>query len=171
MKERKAAVTMKGKPLTLLGDDVQVGQKAADFSAVNQDMQNVKLSDFAQTLRIITTYPSLDTPVCDIMAKRFNEEAAKLGDDVNVLAISMDLPFAQKRWCAASDAQNIITLSDYKNTEFGAGYGVLIKELRLLARSIFIVDKHGVIRYKELVSEIADQPDYESAVKAVKELV
>jgi len=170
MNERKGIVTMKGKPVTLTGTPVKVGQKAPDFEVVANDLSTVKLSSFAGKTCIIASVPSLDTSVCDIETRRFNEEAGKLGGDVVVLTISMDLPFAQKRWCGAAGIKNIQTLSDYRDASFGKAYGVLIKELRLLARAVFVVDKAGVVRYVQIVPEIATEPDYNAALKAVKEL-
>lgn len=170
MKERKNAITMKGNPLTLLGDAVKVGQKAPDFAAVANDLSVVKFSSFSGRVCIISSVPSLNTSVCDIMTRRFNEEAGKLGTDVAVLTISMDLPFAQKRWCGAAGVQNVQTLSDYRVADFGKKYGVLIKDLRLLARAVFVVDKNGVIRYIEIVKELASEPDYEAALKIAKEV-
>ena len=170
MNERKGIVTMKGKPVTLTGTPVKVGQKAPDFEVVANDLSTVKLSSFAGKTCIIASVPSLDTSVCDIETRRFNEEAGKLGGDIVVLTISMDLPFAQKRWCGAAGIKNIQTLSDYRDASFGKAYGVLIKELRLLARAVFVVDKAGVVRYVQIVPEIATEPDYNAALKAVKEL-
>jgi thiol peroxidase len=171
MKEQKGVVTMKGNPLTLLGNELGVGDPAPDFEVVAQDLSPIGLSEFQGKVCIITSVPSLDTPVCDVMTRKFNEEATALGDDVVVLAVSMDLPFAQKRWCAAADIKNVHTFSDYKEASFGQGYGVLIKDLRLLARAVFVVDKEGVIRYMEVVDELTNEPDYEAALKAAKELV
>jgi thiol peroxidase len=170
MNERKGIVTMKGKPVTLTGTPVNVGQKAPDFEVVANDLTTVKLSSFAGKTYIIASVPSLDTSVCDIETRRFNEEAGKLGSDVVVLTISMDLPFAQKRWCGAAGVKNVQTLSDYRDASFGKAYGVLIKELRLLARAVFVVDKAGVVRYVQIVPEIATEPDYNAVLKAVKEL-
>jgi thiol peroxidase len=170
MNERKGIVTMKGKPVTLTGTPVKVGQKAPDFEVVANDLSTVKLSSFAGKTCIIASVPSLDTSVCDIETRRFNEEAGKLGGDVVVLTISMDLPFAQKRWCGAAGIKNVQTLSDYRDASFGKAYGVLIKELRLLARAVFVADKAGVVRYVQIVPEIATEPDYNAVLKAVKEL-
>lgn len=170
MAERKGLVTMKGNPVTLLGNEVKVGQAAPDFNAVANDLSVVSLSNFKGKKCIISAVPSLDTPVCDIETKRFNEEAAKLGADVQVLTISMDLPFAQKRWCAASNATNVKTLSDHREASFGKNYGVLIKEFGLLARSIFVLDKDGKVQYIQLVKEIATEPDYKAVLDAVKKI-
>ncbi len=170
MEERTGVVTMKGKPITLNGTAVKVGQKAPDFEVVANDLSTVKVSSFAGKTCIIASVPSLDTSVCDTETRRFNEEAGKLGGDVVVLTISMDLPFAQKRWCGAAGIKNIQILSDHRGASFGSAYGVLIKELRLLARAVFVVDKAGVVRYVQIVPEIATEPDYDAVLKAVKEL-
>ena len=170
MQERKGMITMKGNPLTLVGKEVKVGDMAPDFEVVANDMSVVKFSSYRGKICIICSVPSLDTSVCDIETRRFNEEAGKLGSDVAVLTISMDLPFAQKRWCGAAGVKNVQTLSDYREASFGEAYGVLIKELRLLARAVFVVDKKGAIRYIQLVKEVASEPDYEAALNAVKGL-
>jgi len=169
--ERKDVITMKGNPLTLVGDEVNVGDAAADFEVVANDLSTVKLSSFSGKVCIISSVPSLDTPVCDTMTRRFNEAAGELGEDVVVLTISMDLPFAQSRWCGAAGVENVQTLSDYREAGFGEAFGVLIKELRLLARAVFVVNKEGIIRYIEIVDELTNEPDYEAALKAAKELV
>jgi thiol peroxidase len=169
MTERKGVITMKGKPLTLTGKEVKVGDKAPDAEVVANDLSEVKLSSYRGKVCIITSVPSLDTSVCDIETRRFNEEAGKL-DGVVVLTISMDLPFAQKRWCGAAGVKNVVTLSDYRYASFGTEFGVLIKELRLLARTVFVVDKAGIVRYKQIVPELATEPDYDAALKAAKGL-
>jgi len=170
MEEYKGIVTIKGDPLTLIGSKVEVGQQAPDFEVLNGELSPVRLSAFAGKICIISSVPSLDTPVCDVQTRRFNEETKKLRDDVLILTISMDLPFAQKRWCGAAGIENVKTLSDHRNVSFGKAFGVLIKELRLLARSIFVVDKEGVIRYIEIVDELTHEVNYEAALKAVKEI-
>jgi thiol peroxidase len=170
MEERSSIVTMKGEPLTLLGPEVKVDETAPDFEAAANDLSAVKLSSFRGKVCIILAVPSLDTPVCDAQTRKFNEVAGQLGDDTVVLTISMDLPFAQTRWCAAAGIENVVTLSDYKEAAFGKAYGVLIKDLRLLARAVFVVDREGVIRYVKIVPEIASHPDYEAVLAAVKEL-
>ncbi len=171
MKERKNLITMKGKPLTLLGKDVKVGDKAPNFKVIANDLSSVDFSSFRGKICVITSVPSLDTSTCDRMTRRFNEEAAKLGSDVTVLTISMDLPFAQKRWCGAAGINNVQTLSDHTDASFGTAYGVLIKELRLLARAVFIVDRDGIVRYTQLVSELSNEPDYQPVLDAVKGLL
>ena len=171
MEERTGAVTLKGNPMTLVGPKISVGQPAPDVELVANDLSAVKLASFKGKVCIVTSVPSLDTPVCDTETRRFNEEAAKLGDDVVVLAISTDLPFAQARWCGAAGVKNVQTLSDHREVAFGTAYGVLIKELRLLARAIFVVDKDGVVRYTELVKEVADEPNYDATLAAAKGLL
>lgn len=168
MQERAGVITMKGNPLTLLGPEVKVGQKAPDFTVVNNQLSPVKLSDFRGKTVIISSVPSLDTGVCDKQTHRFNEEATALGDSVAVLTISVDLPFAQGRWCGAAGVKNVKTLSDYQRADFGSQYGLLIKDLRLLARAVIVIDKAGVVRYVQLVPEIATEPDYAAAVNAAK---
>ncbi len=171
MKERKGLVSMKGQPLTLLGNELKVGDVAPDCEVVGKDLKPVKLSSFKGKVCIISSLPSLDTSVCNIMTRKFNEDAAALGSDVVVLAISMDLPFAQDRWCVAADVQNVETFSDHRSGAFGEAFGVLIKDLRLLARSVFVLDREGIIRYIEIVEELSSEPDYEAALKAAKDLV
>jgi len=170
MEERTGIVTMKGKSVTLIGPAIKVGQKAPDFEVVANDMTTVKFSSFAGKTCIIASVPSLDTSVCDLEIRTFNEKAAQLGDGVVMLTISMDLPFAQKRWCGAAGIKNLQTLSDYRQASFGKAYGVLIKDLRLLARAVFVVDNKGIVRYVQIVPEIATEPDYDAALKAVQEL-
>jgi len=168
MEERRGIVTMNRNSVTLIGPDIKVGDKAPDFTALNSELLDVKLSDFSGKTKVISVTPSLDTPVCDIETRRFNQEAAGLGADVQILTISMDLPFAQKRWCGAHDIKSVLTLSDYREAAFGATYGVLIKDLRLLARAVFVVDREGRIRYIQLVKEITTEPDYRAVIEAVK---
>jgi thiol peroxidase len=171
MQERDGLVTMKGNPITLMGNELQVGDKAPDFVAIDNDLTPVSFDSFRGKVCIISSVPSLDTPVCDMETRRFNDEAGRLGDEVEILTISMDLPFAQKRWCGAAGVDRVQTLSDHRDAAFGQAYGVLIKDLRLLARAVFVVDKEGSIRHIELVKEIASEPDYDSVLTAVKELV
>jgi len=167
--ERRGAVTFKGSPLTLVGPELKVGSPAPEFEALAQDLSPVNLSRFKGKTVLISVTPSLDTPVCDQQAKRFNEEAAKL-PNVQIVNISVDLPFAQKRWCGASGVDRIMTLSDHRETSFGRAYGTLVKELRLLARAIFVVDAGGRIRYVEYVPEISSHPNYDAALAAVRRL-
>src|SRR6478672_3012441 len=167
--ERAGATTMKGKPLTLVGPELKPGDRAPDFSMVDNGLKPVTLGDTGSTVRIFSVVPSLDTPVCDAQTKRFNEEAASL-PGVEIYTVSMDLPFAQKRWCGAFGVDNVKMVSDHKSGSFGEHYGTLIKELRIESRAIFVVDKNDVIRHAEYVKEVADHPDYESAMKIAKEL-
>ena len=171
MTEREDLITMKGNPLTLVGDELKVGRQAPNFELLANDLSTVELSSFRHKVCIISSVPSLDTPVCDAMTRRFNEQATKLGGDVVVLTVSMDLPFAQKRWCGAAGIQNVQTLSDHRDASFATAFGVLIKELRLLARAVFVLDKEGVIRYMQLVKELTDEPNYEAPLKVAKELL
>ncbi|PTN37562.1 thiol peroxidase [Desulfonatronum sp. SC1] len=171
MKERFGLITLKGQPITLTGNTVQEGDAAPDFQVVDNDFKPFSFSSLKDKVAIITSVPSLDTPVCDLEARRFNQEAVKLGDDVQILVISMDLPFAQKRWCAAAGVNNVLTLSDHKDASFGTQYGMLIKELRLLARAVFVVDRQKSIRYMELVKEVGQEPNYELALDAAKKLL
>jgi thiol peroxidase len=166
-----ATVTFQGNPLTLVGNQVKVGDAAPDAELLANDLSPVKLSSLSGKVRVILSVPSLDTPVCDTETRKFNEQAASLGDDVVVLAVSMDLPFAQARWCGAAGVEAVRTLSDHHTAEFGNAYGVLIKELRLLTRAVFVVDREGSIRYIEIVDEITNEPNYEAALKAAGELV
>lgn len=171
MRERTGIITFKGKPMTLLGPDVNVGDRAPDFRAVDNGLAPVTLADFKGKVKIISAVPSLDTPVCDMETRRFNQEAAKLPVDVVVLTVSLDLPFAQKRWCAAAGIDKVKTLSDYQDRSFAAAYGVLIKELKLLSRSLFVIDKGDVVRYVQHVKEVAQEPDYAAVLAAAKALL
>ncbi|MCJ7686437.1 MAG: thiol peroxidase [Desulfobacteraceae bacterium] len=170
MEERAGIITMKGNPLTLVGKDLQVGDPAPDFEVLDNDLSPVRLSSYRGKVCVISSVPSLDTPVCDMETLRFNEEADKLSADVQILTISMDLPFAQKRWCGAAGVDKVVTLSDHRNASFGTAYGVLIKELRLLARAGFILDREGIVRYIQIVKEVTDEPDYDAVLEAVKKL-
>jgi len=171
MQERTGLVTFGGKPVTLLGPELKVGDDAPDVEVTDNDLNPVKLSTFKGKVAIVAAVASLDTNTCDVETRRFNEELGKLSDDVVVLTISMDLPFAQKRWCGAAGVEAVKTFSDHKTAAFGEAWGVLIKELRLLARAVFVVDREGDIRYVELLSEVGNEPNYEAALKAVKELL
>lgn len=168
MEARSGVVTFKGGPVTLLGPALKVGDKAPDFRVVDTTLAEVTLADSKGKTRLISTLPSIDTPVCDTETRRFNEEAAKLPDNVIILTISMDLPFAQKRWCAAAGVERVKLLSDYQERSFALAYGVLIKELGLLSRSIFVVDPDDIIRYVEHVPEVTAEPDYAAALDAAK---
>ncbi|UJW58633.1 thiol peroxidase [Salipaludibacillus agaradhaerens] len=160
-------VTFKEQPVTLVGDDISVGDKAPDFTVLATDLSEITLSDSKGKIRLISVVPSIDTGVCDQQTRRFNEEAAKL-ENVEILTISVDLPFAQKRWCAAAGIDNVQTLSDHRDLDFGKKYGVAIEELRLLARAIFVVDSSDTVVYVEYVPEVSQHPNYEEAINAVK---
>jgi thiol peroxidase len=170
MKDRHGLITMKGNPLTLTGNEVKVGEKAPDFVALDNDLAPVQFSSYRGKVCILSAVPSLDTPVCDMETRRFNEEAIRLGTDILILTISMDLPFAQKRWCAAAGVDKVKTLSDHRDASFGTSFGVLIKELRLLARAVFLVDRQGIIQYIQLVKEVTKEPDYDAILSALKKL-
>ena len=171
MEERTDIITMKGNPLTLIGKELKVGDSAPDLEVLDNNLSPVKLSSFRGKICVISSVPSLDTPVCDMETRRFNQEAGKLSAEIQMLTISMDLPFAQKRWCGAAGVDNVVTLSDHRNASFGTAYGVLIKELRLLARSVVVVDREGIIRYIQMVNEISKEPDYDAIMNAVNNLV
>ena len=170
MEEHTGLITFMGNPLTLVGNRPAVGDQAPDFTVLDNDLSPVAFSSFRGRVCILAAVPSLDTPVCDMETRRFNEAAGKLGADVAILTISMDLPFAQKRWCGAAGVDKVQTLSDHRDAQFGTAYGVLIKELRLLARAVFVADRDGVIRYVQLVEEVTHEPDYEAVLKAVADL-
>ncbi len=168
MADRKGAVTMKGNPLTLTGNEIKIGQPAPDVTLVANDLSPVNLSSFKGKKIVVLSMPSLDTGVCDMETRKFNEEATKLGPEVKILAVTMDLPFAQKRWCGAAGVKNVLTLSDYKEASFGNAFGVLIKELKLLARTIFVIDSQGKVQYSQVVKEVTSEPDYAAVIDAVK---
>jgi len=159
-----------GNPLTLLGNELKVGESAPDFVVLDNNLSPVSFSSFRGKVCILSSVPSLDTPVCDMETKKFNEEAGRLGKDIAILTISMDLPFAQKRWCAAAGVAHVQTLSDHREASFGSACGVLIKELRLLARAIFLIDRKGVIQYIQFVKEISKEPDDEEVFNALRKL-
>ncbi len=171
MAEQKGLITFKGNPLTLVGNEVKVGQKAPDFVVIDNNLSPVKFSSYLGKVCIISSVVSLDTPVCDIQTRKFNEEASRLGPNVAILTISMDLPFAQKRWCGAAGVDRLQTLSDHRDASFGNAYGVLIKELRLLARAVFVADAKGILRYKQVVKEVTNEPDYGAALAELKKLM
>lgn len=170
MPERTNAVTFKGKPVTLEGDEVKVGQKAPDFQLTGTDMSAKSLSDYGDKVKIVSVVPSLDTAVCDTQTRTFNEKAAALGDDVVLLTVSMDLPMAQKRWCGAAGIDRLECLSDFKDHSFGQAYGLRIKELGLLSRAVLVLDRDNTVRYVQLVPEIAQEPDYGPALEAARKL-
>jgi len=161
---------MRGNPVTLAGSEVKVGEAAPDFVALDNSLTPVKFSSFRGKICVLSSVPSLDTPVCDMETRKFNEEAGRLGSDVAILTISMDLPFAQKRWCGAAGVNKVQTLSDHRDASFSTSFGVLIKELRLLARAVFLIDRKGVIQYIQVVKEITKEPDYEAIWSALRKL-
>jgi thioredoxin-dependent peroxiredoxin len=163
--ERQGATTLRGNPLTVLGPALKPGEKAPDFKAVDDSLKDVNLAGTGDGIRIFSVVPSLDTPVCDAQTKRFNEEAGKL-PNVTMYSISMDLPFAQKRWCGAYGVDHVKMVSDHRDGSFGQAYGTLIKDLRIMSRAIFVIDKNNVIRHVEYVKEVADHHNYEAALSA-----
>jgi thioredoxin-dependent peroxiredoxin len=163
-------ITFKGNPMTLVGADLKVGDAAPDFTLVDNSLTPVNLASYAGKIKVISAVPSLDTPVCDTETRRFNQEAAGLPADVAVLTVSVDLPFAQKRWCGAAGIDKVVTLSDYRDRSFGLAYGVVIDELKLLSRSIFVVDRNNTIRYIQHVPEVTQEPDYAAVIAAVRQL-
>jgi thiol peroxidase len=168
--ERKGAVTLKGNPMTLIGPELRVGDKAPDFSCIDNTLKPVTLAGTAGRVRIFSVVPSLDTPVCDAQTKRFNEEAART-PGMEIYTISVDLPFGQKRYCNNYGIDNIKMLSDHRDTSFGENYGTLIKELRIESRAIFVLDKDDVLHHVQYVKEVGEHPDYESALKTARSLV
>ena len=168
MQERTGVVTFKGQPMTLLGPELRAGQPAPDFHVVDKNLRPVNLATYAGKIKVFNVVPSLDTPVCDQQTRKFNEIAADLVENVVILTVSMDLPFAQARWCGAAGVDRVITLSDYQEQSFGKNYGVLIKELKLLTRAVIIVDSSDTVRYVQIVPEIAQLPDFDDALNALK---
>ena len=166
--ERKGIITMQGNPLTLAGNEVRAGDKAPDFSVLDSGMAEKSLADYKGKVKLISVTPSLDTPVCDLQINRFEKDATDLSSDVVVLNISVDLPFAIKRFCSTGSIDMVAALSDHRGVTFGEAYGVVIMELRLLARSIFVIGKDDIVRYVQVVSEQTDEPDYDAAIEAVK---
>jgi len=168
MADRTGIITMKGGPLTLTGNPVKVGDKAPAFTVLDNGLAPKTLADYKGKVVILSTVPSLDTPTCDVETRRFNTEAAALGKDIVILTVSMDLPFAQARWCGAAGVDQVVTLSDHRDASLGQAFGLIIKELRLLARAVLVIDKNGVITHQEIVSEVANEPDYAAAIAAAK---
>jgi len=171
MSERTGIITMHGNPLTLKGNEVKSGDPAPDATLLDNDLNPVTISSYRGKVCVISSVPSLDTPVCDIETRRFNQEAEALGNDVVILTVSMDLPFAQKRWCGAAGVERVITLSDHRDASFGEAYGMLVKELRLLARAVHVIDREGVVRYIQVVNELSEEPDYTAVINEIKKLV
>jgi len=169
--ERANAATLKGNPLTLIGPELKVGDKAPDAVVSKNLVDEIHLSEYAGKVRLISSVPSLDTGVCDAQTRRFNEEASKLGEDVVILTISADLPVAQARWCGAAGVDKVVVLSDHKRASFGENYGLLIKELRLDMRAVLVIDKNDTIQYVQVLSEMTEHPDYDAAIAALKKLI
>ena len=164
-------ITFHNNPLTLVGRVIKEGGKAPDFSVTGQDLKEVKLSDFSGKIKILTSFPSLDTPVCDLQVKEFNKRATAISSEVAIVGISKDLPFAQKRFCETFEIKNIGVFSDYKTSSFGINYGLLIKELNLLARSVWILDRNDTIRYIQIVPELTQAPNYQEVIAKLEEVV
>ena len=169
--KKTGVITFKGNPMTLLGPELKVGAAAPEFKVVDNGLQPVNLADSQGKVRVITVVPSLDTPVCDTMTRKFNEEAGKLPENVVVYTVSLDLPFAQKRWCGNAGIEKVKTLSDYQERSFGLNYGLLIDELKLLARAVLVIDQKGTIAYQEIVKEVTAEPDYTAALAAARALL
>ncbi|CAH0117588.1 MULTISPECIES: thiol peroxidase [unclassified Paenibacillus] len=169
--ERTNVATFKGNPLTLIGPELKVGDQAPDFKLNKNLLEQASLQDYAGKIKLISVVPSIDTGVCDAQTRRFNEEASKLGDNVVILTVSADLPFAQARWCGAAGVDKVVMLSDYKSNSFGEAYGVLIKEFQLDMRAVFVIDANDKISYVEVLKEMTEHPDYDKAIEAVKALV
>jgi len=168
IQERKGVATFQGNPLTLLGPALKVGDKAPDFKLIDTGLKPVTLADSKGKTRLISVVPSIDTPVCDLQTKRFNQEASKLSANVAVITVSMDLPFAQGRWCGLAGADKVQMLSDYQEHAFGKAYGVLIQELKLLSRAVFVIGPDDKIQYVQYVKEVTEHPDYDKALQSLK---
>lgn len=171
MTEKNRSINWRGTPVNLSGNEVKAGDPAPDCELVANDLSPVRLSSYQGKIRILSSVPSLDTPTCDMETRKFNDMAASMHADTVILTVSMDLPFAQKRWCGAAGVDKVITLSDHLKGEFGQAYGVMIEGKRLLARAVFLVDRDGVVRHVEVVSELANEPDYDAILKKLAELV
>lgn len=171
MEKNSVKVTFGGNPITLIGKEVKVGQAAEDFTVLSSALKPVKLSNYEGKVKIISVFPSVDTSVCSAQNHRFNKEASTLGDKIQIVGISNDLPFALGRYCGAEGIDRIVTLSDHKDVDFGLKYGFLIQELRLLTRGVIVVDKNNIVRYVEYVPEVTHEPNYDAAIKVAKELV
>lgn len=169
MEKRTGVITFAGGPLTLVGPEVKVGQQAPDFTLLDNELNVKTLVDFDGKVKVISVVPSLDTGVCDAQTRWFNQDVTKLSDDVVVLTVSMDLPFAQARWCGAAGVNNVITLSDHKDASFGQNYGFLIEELRLLSRGVVVINKDNKVTYVEYVPEVTNPVNFDAVLAAVKE--
>lgn len=170
MTKIKDKVTFKGNPVTLVGNEVKTGDVAPEFTVLTPKLEKIKLSDYKGKIVVIAVFPSIDTGVCALQLARFNQEAASFGDDVQLLTISADLPFALGRYCADKGIENALTVSDHRELDFGTKYGFVIKELRLLSRGTVIIDKNGIIKYVEYVPEVGQHPNYEKALEIIREL-
>ena len=171
MDKNKDKVTFKGEPVTLLGNEINAGDKAPDFTVLNNELKPTKLSDYKGKVRVLSVFLSIDTGPCSRQTKKFEDEASKLGDDVVIMTISNDLPFALGRYCNAEGIKNLVTLTDYKDLDFSTKYGFLMEELRLLARGVVVIDRNDQVVYTEYVPEVSEEPDYESAIEAIKKVV
>ncbi|OGP14659.1 MAG: lipid hydroperoxide peroxidase [Deltaproteobacteria bacterium GWA2_55_10] len=169
--ERKDRITFAGKPVTLIGPELKAGDKAPNFILVDTDLNELTLKDFQDKVKLISVAVSIDTSVCDAQLRKFNEQAASLGKDVVVLNVTMDLPFALKRFCGTAGIDRAKALSDYRYASFGENYGVLMKDLRLLARSVFVADVYNTLTYVEIVSEATYDVNFDNAIRAAKELI
>ena len=170
MNERKGIITFQGNPLTLIGPELKIGDKAPDFVLLDGELKEFRLKDFDGKTKVISVTPSLDTPVCDMQARRFNQEASRLREDIVVVNVSMDLPFAISRFCTAAGIERVKAFSDHRDASFGNAYGVLIKELRLLARAVFVVDEKDFVQYREIVPEITNLPDFDAALVVINRI-
>ena len=170
MNERKGIIAFQGNPLTLIGPELKIGDKAPDFVLLDGELKEFRLKDFDGKTKVISVTPSLDTPVCDMQARRFNQEASHLREDIVVVNVSMDLPFAISRFCTAAGIERVKAFSDHRDASFGNAYGVLIKELRLLARAVFVVDKKDFVQYREIVPEITNLPDFDAALVVINRI-
>ena len=169
--ERSDVIKLMGNPLTLIGEEIKVGDKAPDFKSAEGLGKTVDLNSFEDKIKIFNVIVSVDTPVCDVQTKKFNEEAASLSDNIEIVTVSMDLPFALNRYCGAAGIDKVRTISDYHHASFGEAYGVLIKENRLLCRALFVVDSDNIVRHVEYVGEVSEEPNYEAALEIANSLV
>ncbi len=170
MEERHGAATFQSNPLTLMGQELKPGVMAPDFEAIDMNMAPVRLKAFSGRVRVILSVPSLDTEICHTECTRFNELSKKVPADTSILTVSMDLPFALERWCLSTHSHELKLLSDHRKGEFGMAYGVLIKELRLLSRAVFLVDQEGILTHTHYIKEMSEQPDYDLVMRQVREL-
>ncbi len=169
--ERDSAVTLKGNPITLIGPELKIGDKAPDFICDQGLMPKVSLADMGDSVKVFNVILSVDTPVCSAQTRRFNEEAANISGDLKIYTVSSDLPFAQKRFCGSEGIERVENISDYLGNNFGSAYGILIKDKGLLARAVFVLDKDNTVKHVEYVTEIASEPNFEAALSVIKSLV